>query len=159
MVATSISAAHVLERCAELEARGIAFYQGMLRGTQSKWMQALARMLIEAEERHRDRFRQYAKIARDRVGEAAAGPVSADLKRLLSETIFMTGELAERTAKHMNDRAALEAAIKHESDLALLFAQLRAYIPDDQRSFIDRVIKEEQRHEAKLISMRKKYFR
>lgn len=158
MIATPLSSANVLERCAELEARGIEFYRGVLRGAQSEWMKKLARMLIEAEERHRDRFQKYALAARARAVEAAEGPRSPELQRLLSETVFMTGELAERTAKNMDDRAALQTAIKHEANLVLLFSQLRGYVPPDQRSFIDTIIKEEQEHEAKLVSMRKKYF-
>jgi rubrerythrin len=158
MVATPVSAATILDRCAELEARGIEFYRGMLRGAQTQWMRDLARMMVSAEERHRDRFRKYALRARTQVGEATEGPVPPDLQRLLQETVFMGGELAEKTAEQMNDRSALEAAIRHESNLALLFAQFRAYVPPDQRSFIDRIIKEEQEHEAKLASYRKKYF-
>ncbi|MCD6288508.1 MAG: hypothetical protein J7M12_05280 [Candidatus Hydrogenedentes bacterium] len=153
-----VSAATILERCAQLEAKGIEFYRGMLKGARTEWMRDLASMLMHAEERHRNRFRKYALAARAKVSETGGGPQLPELKRLMAETVFMTSDLAEKTASNMNDRAALEIAIRHESNLALLFAQFRVYVPPDQRPFIDRVIKEEQQHEAKLISYRKKYF-
>jgi rubrerythrin len=156
-----ISAAVVLQRCADLEADGLAFYESMLKGAQTEWMRKLAATMVRAEKRHRARFLRYAEEARRQSsGSDMHSPksMSPELQRLLSEREFSTQTLAERAAGNMTNREALETAIRHETNLALLFSQFRQYVSHGQRKYIDRVIREEQQHEAKLVSFRQKYF-
>jgi len=156
-----ISAAVVLDRCADLEADGLAFYESMLKGAQTEWMKRLATTMVRAEKRHRTRLLRYAEQARRQSpGSDIHSPESIppELHRLLSERIFSTRALAERAAGNMTNREALEAAIRYEANLALLFSQFRPYVPPGHRKCIDRVIREEHQHEAKLVSFRQKYF-
>ena len=157
-----ISAVAVLQRCADLEADGLAFYKAMIDGAQTEWMRKLAKTMARAEKRHYVRFLRYAEEARrQNRGADAHSPelMPPELQRLLSEREFSTRELAEHAASNMTDREALETAIRHEINLALLFSQFRQYVSSGERKFIDRVIQEEHQHEAKLVSFRQKYFR
>jgi rubrerythrin len=159
---TPISAAQVLERCAELEADGLEFYQGLLNGAQSEWVRKLARMMVKAEIRHRDRFLRYAEHARasGKSEDASAGePLPPELARLMSERVFVSEELAERTGHNVDERKALELAIRAEESLALLYGQIRSYVPRDQRKYLDQIIKEEQRHQSDLEKLWRKHFK
>ncbi len=156
-----ISAVAVLQRCADLEADGLAFYKSMIDGAQTEWMRKLAKTMARAEKRHYARFLRYAEEAwRQNGGSDTHLPelMPPELQRLLSERVFSTRALAEHAASNMTDREALETAIRHETNLALLFSQFRQYVPRGQRKYIDRVIREEHQHEAKLVSFRQKYF-
>ena len=158
---TPISAAQVLDRCAELEADGLEFYQGLLKGAQSEWVRKLARMMVKAEIRHRDRFLRYAEQARasDKPADASlSGPLPPELALLMSERIFISEELGERTGRNVDERKALELAIRAEEGLALLYGQIRSYVPRNQRKYIDQIIKEEQHHQSDLEKLWRKHF-
>ena len=157
---TPLSAAEALEHCAEIESNGVEFYKGVLKGTGSKWIRKLAGMMVEAEQRHHDRFLQYAELARS-AGAAEAGslePIPPELARLMSDGVFLSHELAEKTSYNIDERQALRMAIRFEENTVLLLGQIRSYVPREQRKFVDRVLKEEQDHQAKLESYWKKYF-
>ena len=155
-----LSAAQALEHCAQIEANGVEFYKGVLEGTGSKWIRKLAGMMVEAEQRHHDRFLQYAELARSAgaSGAEALEPIPAELARLMSDGVFLSRELAEKTSHNIDERQALRMAIRFEENTVLLLGQIRSYVPREQRKFVDRVLKEEQDHQAKLESYWKKYF-
>jgi rubrerythrin len=61
---TPLTAAGVLERLAQIELEGIEFYKGLARGTQHEWVRKLSKVMVEAEQRHYERFSRYATAAR-----------------------------------------------------------------------------------------------
>lgn len=159
--ATPLSARRVLLRLAEHEQAGIDFYTAVMQGTASEWVGKLAQMMIKAEKRHKTRFLSYADRARQATDPSEytlTGSLSPDLRRLLMEPIFGRPEQAKASARYAGDREMLQVAVRAEEKTALLLGQLRSYVPRVQRPFINRVIKEEWGHKAKLENFLHKYF-
>lgn len=158
---TPLTAADVLERLAQIELDGLEFYRGLRRGTRLDKVRELAEMMIEAEQRHHDRFSRYATMARASANPAdntLTGALPPEVMRLMSERVFMSGELGEKTGQNVDDRHALRMGIRAEENTVLLLSQLRSYVPRNRRGYIDRVIKEEQNHQDRLESVYRKYF-
>ena len=158
---TPLTAAEVLERLAQIELEGLNFYRGLLRGTQLRMVRELAEMMIEAEQRHHDRFSRYAAMARDSANPADNALTAAlppEVMRLMSEKVFVSGELGEKAGQNVDERKALRMGIRAEENTVLLLGQLRSYVPRSRRGYIDRVIKEEQDHQARLESLWRKCF-
>jgi len=158
---TPLTAAGVLDRLAQIEQDGIEFYKGLALGTQLEWVRELSEAMIKAEQRHYDRFTRYAAAARtsrDPADNALTGELPAEVMRLMSEKVFVTGNLAEKAGHNVNERQALVMGIQAEKNTVFLLNQLRLYVPRKQRGYINQVIKEEQNHQARLESLYRKHF-
>lgn len=158
---TPLTAAEVLDRLAQIELDGLEFYRGLLRGTRLDKVRELAEMMIEAEQRHHDRFSRYAEKARasaNPADNALTGALPPEVMRLMSDRVFMSGELGEKAGQNMDERKALRMGIRAEENTVLLLSQLRSYVPRNRRGYIDQVIKEEQNHQDRLESVYRKYY-
>jgi|GEM_PF-3118474 len=158
---TPLTAAEVLDRLAQIELDGLEFYRGLLRGTRLDKVRELAQMMIEAEQRHHDRFSRYAAMARassNPADNALTAELPPELMRLMSDRVFISGELGEKAGQNLDERKALRMGIKAEENTVLLLSQLRSYVPRNRRGYIDQVIKEEQNHQDRLESLFRKYF-
>lgn len=158
---TPLTASDVLERLAQIELEGLEFYKGLKRGTQLEWVSKLAGMMIQAEQRHYDRFKRYAAEAyasSNPADNALTGVLPAEVARVMSEKVFVSGELGEKAGHNVDDRRALVMAIKAEESTVFLLGELRSYVPRNQREYINQVIKEEQNHQTQLESLYRKHF-
>lgn len=158
---TPVTAAEVLERLAQIELDGLSFYRGLLRGTKLEMVRELAKMMIEAEKRHHERFSRYASVARgsaDPAENALTAALPPEVMRLMSDRVFISGELGEKAGQNIDEREALRMGIRAEENTVLLLSQLRSYVPRSRRGYIDRVIKEEQDHQTRLESIYRKHF-
>jgi len=159
---TPVSASQVLRRLADIEADGAQFYEGMLEGTESEWVRKLARTLVRAENRHRERFLAYAEKAEEAEqspNEDSCEPLPQEVVRLLSAQVFVSRARMGKSAKYAGDREMLKLAINLEEKLALLLAQLQPYVPRSQRPYIKRVVNEEWRHKAQLAQVMREHFK
>jgi rubrerythrin len=158
---TPLTVGEVLDRLAQIELEGIEFYKGLMRGTEFEWVRKLSEMMITAEQRHHDRFTQYAAAARassDPADNALTDALPAQVMSLMSEKVFVTGDLAEKAGHNVDERRALVMGIQAEKNTVLLLSQLGLYVPRNQRGYINQVIKEEQNHQARLESLYRKHF-
>lgn len=147
-----VTAADVLYRLADIEENGRRFYEGLAAGAQIKWVKKLAEMLVRAETRHHSRFLEYARRAEV---EALAGATDdallpPDVARLLKSHVFETKEMGQRAGRFLSEVDAVKLAIRAEEQLALLLTQLRMYVRPQERRYVDRVIREEWEHKARL---------
>ena len=157
----AISAAQVLRHLAGIEEDGIEFYRGVLQGTQSDWVRKLAKMMLRAEERHRERFLGYAQraeLAADSDENALVQPLPAELAHLVRSKIFAPGGMAKKSVQYARDEEVIQVAIRAEESVALLLTQFRQYVSSRQQSYVDQVIKEEWGHKEKLEKVMRKYF-
>ena len=158
---TPLAASYLLRKLADIEEQGVLFYQGWLAGTESEWVMKLAATMIRAEQRHHERFLEYAERAERSEGASRAnGPLNLppDVVRVLSTHLFTTKEQIQKAAKYARDIEMIEMAIHAERSLALLLTQLSPYVPKEERKYVKRVIKEEWNHHAKLDRLRTKHF-
>jgi rubrerythrin len=155
-----VSASQVLRRLADIEADGAQFYEGMLEGTDSDWIRELARSLVRAENRHRERFLAYANKAEEAEqasGQDSGEPLPQDVVRLLSAPVFVSRARVGKSAKYAGDKDMLKVAVHMEESLALLLSQLQQYVPKSQRPYIKRVVNEEWDHKAQLERVMKEH--
>ena len=156
---TPLPASRVLQRLAEMEEQGIAFYQGLQEGTKSPRIAKLAGSLIKAEARHRDRFMTYAyEAAEGEENKDLAGELPAEALRLLNTNIFVSGDQVKSSAPYARDIDMVKLAIRAEENAALLLEELKSFVPKKQRPYIARVVKEEWKHKARLEEVMKKHF-
>lgn len=151
-----VSAAQVLRRLAEIEANGVAFYQGLASGTTSPRVREFALKLTKAERRHRKRFLAYAEHAEEhaREGEnSLSHDLSPEIARLLRTSVVASEERVRSSAKYFTEEDALLTAIRNEETIGYLLAQMREYVPKRQQAYITRVIREEHGHQQKLEGM------
>ena len=162
MAVVLISAAEVLEHCAELEQDGIEFYEGIQRGARSKWLRDLAAALVKAEQVHKEHFLSHARESayngsEDEAETGKARP--AELERLMRERVFVPGETAEKVAPTLDDLTVINMAIRNEESVALLLAELRLFVPVEDRHLLDVIIEEEWGHRDRLLKLKRKHFR
>ena len=155
------TASEVLKRLADFEWQGEEFYRGVFEGTKSPWVRKLARVLLKAEHRHRERFLAYAKQAEaeeDKDYNALNGPLPEKVARLLCADVFVPKARIQKSVQYAQDEEVLKLAIHMEEKLALLLTDLRPFVPRAQLSFINQVIREEWGHKAKLEKVMKEHF-
>ena len=156
-----ITSSHILRRGVELEQQGLEFYRALARGAKSDWVRKLALMMSKWETRHKRRFQYYLKKAEREIalkGLPSTNRVPGDVKRLLQIDVFSNAAMAEKMGANIDERQALVTAIDFERHLAILFTELRPYVMQSQRKFVERLIKEEVGHQNKLEGYYKKYF-
>ena len=148
-----LKAAQILRWLAMAEEDGIAFYRGLAGAAESPWLRELAESLMEAEERHRKRFLEYAERAEERHGGTPPPPehlLPERLVKALSTRVFDPNGGWKIGAEHTSESETLEMAIRLEEHLALLLGRIRPYVPRPERYFISQVIKEEWGHVERL---------
>jgi len=142
-----------------MEEHGFAFYEGLWQGTNSDLVRKLARMMMKAEQRHRQRFLSYAQRAEesdDAGDDRLTGALPPEVLRLLKTGVFVPKGRSVKAAEYAQDEEVLNIAITAEQTLALLLTELRQYVPRGQRRFIDHVTKQEWGHKAKLEQVLRK---
>ena len=146
------SAAEVLRRVAEIEEESRLFYVGLRDNTKNEWVHRFADELMKAEIRHRDRFYKYAARAEAKAADKGrfGGECPEKVMHLLATRILPTKEQIAHSAPYASDREAIQLAIRAEEHIALLLTEVREYMLQDEKKYIDRVIKEEWGHHARL---------
>jgi len=148
-----LTAGRVLRHLADIEKMGYRFYSKLEECTPSEKVRSLAHMMKKAEQRHHQRFLEYAQRADAALDEGDMAyqlSLPPEVQRLLDADVFVDVGRLERAAQYAGDAEMFKVAIRAEENLALLLSQLRIYVPQKQRPFIDRVIREEWNHKAKL---------
>lgn len=157
-----ITVSQVLYCLAEMEKQGQYFYEGMLAGTQSKRVRALAEMMIRAEKRHGARFLKYAEMAETGRSDSAQNnrqSLPGQVAHLLRKQLFATPESAAGFARNASDAEVVKEAIRGEEKSALLLTELRDYVPQSQRAYLTRVINEEWHHKTLLEELLRRHFK
>jgi rubrerythrin len=148
-----IPPAQILRHLAEIEEAGIRFYEGMRDGTPSDKVRELAIMMARAEARHKRRFLEYAARAGADCPLPDLEHMSPEIERLFMARVFSARESAKHAVAYASDLEVLRFAIRAEEQVAMLMTQLRLFVPPAHRRYIDRVIKEEWNHKARLEKM------
>jgi len=148
----NMNASTVMRRLVEIEEEGMAFYQGLAEGTRSAWTRKFALWLRNAEKGHRDYFARLAEHAETHAEDEDPWAYSLpdEILALLSARILPSKDQILREAPYTSDLEAIQLAIQAEERAALLVTRLRDFVAHDQRGYMERVIREEWDHKAKL---------
>ncbi len=158
---SEVSVIDVLKRLADIECDATAYYEGIAQHSDLPWVREFASRLADAEKRHRDQFLAYADQLEGSLQGASnrlATPLTEELSRLLAMRITLPGESAERTAVYLSEKDAVEVAIQAERNAIRMLSQLRNHVPAEQHVHLDRVVAEEQQHQAFLENLLRERF-
>lgn len=142
-------ATDILLAAQEVEQRGEVFYTRLVETTTDPKLKETFVFLAKEEGRHLEVFRKLY----DRVGQVEL-PAWAEsdeyleyLKYLLdSHTLFRLGDV-EHLKKFMGTRKeALETAMGFEKDTILFFTEMREFVPDGEKKYVQACIDEERSH-------------
>ncbi len=155
-----VSVSEVLRRLGEIEADAVAYYEALAKHTDLPWVRQFALRLAEAEKGHQEHFLSEAAAAASASGEDGnrlKEPLSEELVQLLSVRLPLPRGI-EKTAIYVGEADAVELAINAERCAVRLLTQLRGYVPEAQRGYVDRVVEEERHHQSFLEGLYEKHF-
>ena len=158
---STVSAAQVLRRLAEIEADASDYYAGLAEHSDLPWVQKFARELAGAERNHEKHFLELAGVAEaenDHSESAMEAPLSEEIIGMMSVRITQSPQSAAKTAIYLGERDAVEFAIQAEANTVGLLEKLMDHVPVPQRPHIMRVLAEEVMHKSYLERLRDKHF-
>lgn len=146
----------VLQISINVETQGEKLYSLLEAKAKNKKLQKVWHYLSEQEKIHRGVFEEILKQANSYiVHEFNPGEYEAYLRAIAAEYIF-TPELIQKKAKagFQSDLEAVDFGIKIEKDSIAVYSALREYILAGKCGLLDKVIDEEKKHYADLVSLK-----
>lgn len=146
------SAEEIVRIAVEIENNGNRFYREAARLSRSQPAADLFKMLAEDEIKHRDYFESLGRqVPKSPLAEAYPGELELYLKALADAAIFNQQKgFKAITAAAFNEAQALELAVGAEKDSILYYHELLAFVPEDQKVHVRKILDEERRHLTSL---------
>jgi len=155
-MANILSPQEILRIAVKVEERGENLYAALEAKSTDDKLKKIWKYLKEQEENHRQIFQNMLEKVGDYiVYEFSPGEYEAYLKAISSQYIF-TQELIDKKTKELftSDEEAIDFAIGVEKDSILTYTTLRGYVLSEKQPVLDKVIDEEKRHFAQLVSFK-----
>ncbi|MCS7241649.1 MAG: ferritin family protein [Candidatus Caldatribacterium sp.] len=143
----------VLTMAAELERRGIAFYEGLERKTQKQEGKKIFQFLADEEKRHLEIFSdllgKVPEVFLDTDEEASrylgAMVESGVLRRVLQ---------GEVDVERLGISEALDIGIQVEKESILFYQGFLPFVVEEKRQWVETIIAEEKRHLVRLSTLK-----
>ena len=152
-------ATDILLAAQEVETRGEVFYNRLVETTADPGLKDLFSFLAKEETKHREIF---AKLY-ERVGQvelpawAEEGEYVDYLKYLLdSHTLFRLGDVNHLRTFMGTPEEAIETAMGFEKDTIMFFLEMREFVPEGEKKYVQACIDEERSHLRLLAGMLRK---
>lgn len=149
------SASEVVTMAIEIEKNGLDFYNALAARATDEKSKELYTYLANEEVKHKLTFQKMLDNLKNMELTAAdEEEYNHYLKALTSSRVFKSNQSAEELLDELKDeKAAIEFAINAEKDSILFYYELLDQAFDEDRASIERVIKEEKVHLAKLLTL------
>ena len=156
-MANIFSPQEILRIAVKVEEQGKKLYQILEEKAGSEQLKNLWHYLGEQEEVHRGIFQGMLERVGDYIiDEFSPGEYQAYLEALASEYVFTPGIIEQKMREvFASDIQAVEFGIYIEKESILIYSALSEYVHTDKQSVLKKVIDEEKRHVAQLISLKK----
>lgn len=157
-MSTMFNPREIVNVAINVEENGKTLYGILENKTRSEEVKKTWAYLKEQEEEHRKTF----AVMRDNIGdyivhEFSPGAFDIYLETLASTFIFTGGLIREKIKQLFNSEIeAVEFGIQIEKDSILTFSALKEYIARGKKPVLEKIINEEKRHLARLISLKEK---
>jgi len=150
------TASEVVTMAIEIEKNGMNFYNTMAAKAENDGTRELFTFLAAEEVRHKATFQKMLNnLSKLELTAAEEDEYNHYLGALTSTRVFRTDVDIEEVIKDVkSDIDAINMAIEAEKDSILFYYELMDQALDEDRSSIERVIKEEKSHYTKLINLR-----
>ena len=149
------SASEVVTMAIEIEKNGMDFYNALAARVTDEKSKELYTYLAGEEVRHKLTFQKMLDNLKNiELTAADEEEYNHYLKALTSSRVFKSDQSAEELLDELKEeKDAIEFAINAEKDSILFYYELLDQAFDEDRESIERVIKEEKVHLAKLLTL------
>lgn len=137
------------------EETGIAFYTALAETTQNEVLKQNYYRLADQEKHHAENFKKMLdNVEPGHVFEQRPGQYEDFVDAMLETRAFSTPEKAAEEAKKLSAQDAVQTALKMEKDTLIFYLDMKDYIPDKHKSYIEEIITEERGHIRDLAALR-----
>ena len=154
------SGSEIVEMAVQIEKNGRDFYNKMAVLSKNKDVKEIFEHLAGQEERHIRVFEDMlSAVKKYEPAEAYTDEYFSYMKALADEHVFTKKEKGSEIAKKVKDeKHAIELGIGFEKDSILFYHEMENFVPETERSIIENLLKEEQRHLKKLSLLKRRYY-
>ncbi len=139
-----------------IEENGEAFYRNMSARLPEPVVKGLFRNLAEQELAHKEIYRSMlSKLQAYTPPETYTDEYGAYLRAYVDDKIFNAQRLEAYAATIGTAKVAVDFAIDRELESVLYYQGIIRIVPEEQKSEINKIIREEQNHFMKLSELRK----
>ncbi len=149
------SASEVITMAVQIEKNGLEFYSKMAKKAQTEKTEELFKFLAAEEVRHAATFQKMLNSLKQlELTASEEEEYNNYLGALTSSRVFNREVNTDEIVKNLDDATAIDLAIEAEKDSILFYYELMEQAMNEDRSAIEKVIKEEKSHYAMLMRMK-----
>ncbi|NLL39525.1 MAG: ferritin family protein [Clostridiales bacterium] len=152
---TSYTAEEIIDLAVAIEEEGQEFYDKALQyATGYKLKEALV-YLAREERKHAETFRKMGdQLKKDFIpNESYEGEYEEYLKSIVNSRSFNVKKAEETVKELKSDKDILNFALGFEKDSILIFSEFKAFVNDEGKKVIDKLIEEEKEHIRKIVKV------
>jgi rubrerythrin len=151
-------AAEILDMAIQIERQGIAFYDTCRETIDSSDLKEIFAYLTAQEQVHLRFFSEMKKNSKDfSLPESFPGEYESYLSAFVREKVFSTPDSAAEKARRLTDaHSAVDWALGFERKSIDFYNLIKDKVRASEGAAIERIIREEQRHIARLNELRRK---
>lgn len=141
------------------EASGEAFYKTMTGITDKPELKAEYEKIANQEHAHMEAFQKMKEtVTEANIPEEYAGQYETYMNTFLTTRAFPDANAAVAAAKNAaGDLAAMEIALRMEKDTLLLYHEVREFIPESHKQYVNKIIEEERMHISTLANLKERF--
>ncbi len=147
----------VLQMAVEIEKKGKAFYDGVVRNVKDPQAKAIFQYLSDEEVQHEELFRAMLADVESETDKSPYNNTEVVLyfRSLIDKKIFPSEEEGESFSKEMgNPAVAIRIALSLEKDAVLFFNEMLQITQETDRKAVEQVIEEEREHIRRILRLK-----
>ena len=147
----------VLQMAVEIEKKGKAFYDGVVRNVKDPQAKAIFQYLSDEEVQHEELFRTMLADVESETDKSPYDDTEVVLyfRSLIDKKIFPSEEEGESFSKEMgNPAVAIRIALSLEKDAVLFFNEMLQITQETDRKAVEQVIEEEREHIRRILQLK-----
>jgi rubrerythrin len=152
-----LNASEILKVAIRIEENGEIFYRMMADKLESQQIKSTFIYLADEDNKHKRIFEDMLSEADNyEPFESYPGEYTAYLRAYADEHVFSREKTGKLMAKKIKTAAeAVKFAVGIELDSIHYYNELKNFVPENQKSIIDKIIEEERSHYLKLLDVQK----
>jgi len=156
-MAEFFKANELLEFAVQSEKNGESFYRAGAKKTKNDKVKDIFLYLAEEEVKHRKTYEELLKSVESyEPKEMFPEEYFQYLRSYADQHIFVKKEdIEQKVLKTNSDTEAIDLALGFEKDSILYYLEMKNFVPDSEKSIIDKITEEERRHYNKLTEIKK----
>jgi rubrerythrin len=152
----TFKASEIFQIATRIEDNGERFYRHAVTLTDDRKIKDLFVFLADEEVKHKRTLEgMLSKIEDYQPPESYPGEYFAYLRAYAEELVFTPQRMEAELARINDVESAIEFAIQREIESILYYIEARGFVPERQKSEVDRIVDEERRHYLKLVEVKK----